>query len=206
VLNLDLHLASRRSISLSVLTDIFCQGYSHAGEDKAGWKSVFVAGNSAGGNLAAAVAIKNRDLGQPVPIAAQALLVPCLLRPSHIPLQFKDLLKSYYSNENSPIINAVVMDKFWDYYNPPAHSYGSPLLQESLQNLPPAYVLVAGLDPLQDEGILYAKLLARAGVPVRTREWPGFPHAFYLIPTMQASRTVLSELVEALDTLLSRTL
>jgi acetyl esterase/lipase len=48
-------------------------------------------------------------------------------------------------------------------YNPPAYPYASPLLLESFRGLPPTFFMFSGLDPLHDEGVLYAKLLERDG-------------------------------------------
>ena len=130
-------------------------------------------GDSAGGNLAAAVCLAARDGGGPAP-AFQLLLYPAVdltrRRPSRDlfadGLQLTDTDIEWYRGQYLP-------DEA-DLQNPLA----SPLLAESLEGLPPAYVATAGFDPLRDEGEDYARALPAAGVPASCRRHEGLVHGF----------------------------
>ena len=133
-----------------------------------------VGGDSAGGNLAAVVAISARDGNGPA-IAGQLLIYPstdlALVHPSHS------------EPETSILLTHSVIRWFCDHYLNGAADVddwrASPARVKSLTGLPPAYVLTAGADPLRDEGDEYAKRLKEAGVPVTYRTFPGQFHGFF---------------------------
>lgn len=132
---------------------------------------VSIGGTSAGGNLAAAVALVARDRGSP-PLVLQVLEVPTT-----------DLTMSQPSIEENaagPLLTKDSLLQLRDYYlGDPAdarHPYASPLLAPDLSGLPPAVVMTAELDPLRDEGEAYARRLAEAGVPVAHTRWDGQFH------------------------------
>jgi acetyl esterase len=134
---------------------------------------VAVGGDSAGGNLAAAVAIAARDSGSPR-LAAQILVYPAV-----------DLSMSgdYYGRFTEDLIlTDDTMRWFIDLYLPIADQRkdwrASPLLAESLANLPSTLVLLAGFDPLCAEGELYAEKLKAAGNNVSVTRYPGQLHGF----------------------------
>jgi acetyl esterase len=138
-------------------------------------RPVVVAGDSAGGNLAAVSAIRARDFGGP-PIALQVLVYPVV---------DCDLdRRSYHDYDGDELIlNRRDMIWFWDHYAPdPAarvNPYASPLRATSLTGLPPAYVVTAEHDPLRDEGFGYADRLRAARVPVEHRHYGSQIHAFF---------------------------
>jgi acetyl esterase len=138
-------------------------------------RPVVVAGDSAGGNLAAVSAIRARDFGGP-PIALQVLVYPVV---------DCDLdRRSYHEYDGDELIlNRRDMIWFWDQYAPdPAarvNPYASPLRATSLTGLPPAYVVTAEHDPLRDEGFGYADRLRAARVPVEHRHYGSQIHAFF---------------------------
>ncbi|MFT4947287.1 MAG: acetyl esterase [Natronomonas sp.] len=123
--------------------------------------NVFVGGDSAGGNLAAAVALRARDTDGPS-IARQVLIYPVTDHNYDTP--------SYEENGEGGMITENDMRWFWDHYlqndMDGKHPYASPLQAKSLEGLPPATVATCGLDPLRDEGSAYAKRLEEAGVSV----------------------------------------
>jgi acetyl esterase len=135
---------------------------------------LMVGGDSAGGNLAAVVAISARDGNGPA-IAGQVLVYPAtdfaLTHPSH------------GEPETSLLLTHSVIRWFRDnYLNGAAdvHDWrASPARAKTLVGLPPAYVLTAGGDALRDEGEEYAQRLKEAGVPVAYRTFPGQFHGFF---------------------------
>lgn len=123
--------------------------------------NVFVGGDSAGGNLAAAVALRARDTGGPS-IARQVLIYPVTDHNFDTP--------SYRENGEGGMISEDDMRWFWNHYLRDnidgGHPYASPLQARSLEGLPPATVSTCGLDPLRDEGSAYAERLGEAGVSI----------------------------------------
>ena len=117
-----------------------------------------VGGDSAGGNLAAAVAIAARDAGD-LPIAFQLLIYPATDQRRGHP--------SHSTNGQGYLLEKATMDYFHDHYLIDARSdfdwRASPLLHDDLSKLPPSLVLTAGFDPLRDEGLAYADALSAAG-------------------------------------------
>jgi acetyl esterase len=138
-------------------------------------RPVVVAGDSAGGNLAAVSALRARDFGGP-PIALQVLVYPVV---------DCDLdRRSYHEYDGDEmILNRRDMVWFWDHYAPDpatrANPYASPLRASSLSGLPPAYLVTAEHDPLRDEGFAYADRLRAARVPVEHRHYGSQIHAFF---------------------------
>jgi acetyl esterase len=132
-----------------------------------------VAGDSAGGNLAAVVALRARQQGGPA-IAAQILAYPVL------DCDFDTL--SYSDSANDLLLTRDAMIWFWDQYLPvPAartHPDASPLRSPDVYGLPPAIILTPEYDVLRDEGELYATRLVKAGVPVRHQRFAGQMHGF----------------------------
>ena len=132
-----------------------------------------VGGDSAGGNLAAVVALDARDRGGP-PLVFQLLIYPgtdmALDRPSH-----------FRHAEQLPL-RRTTMQWFVNHYLRDAADQGdwraSPLRAGSLRNLPPALVVTAGFDPLCDEGEAYAAALGDAKVPVTLERFAGQIHGF----------------------------
>ena len=132
-----------------------------------------VAGDSAGGNLAAVVALAARDAGAPK-IAFQALLYPVT--------DFDLTRKSYEENGMNPPVKTTTMAWFRDHYLTRPEDQkdwrAAPLQAADLANLAPAYVLTAGYDPLRDEGKAYADALAAAGTPCTYSCYDGQIHGF----------------------------
>jgi acetyl esterase len=145
----------------------------HAGELGVDAKRVAVAGDSAGGNLAAAVALRARDEGGPA-IHSQWLIYPVIDR------QFDT--GSYQSFAEGHALTRANMEWFWDQYlmgqADALDPYAAPGQAKSLAGLPPAHVITAEFDVLRDEGESYASRLKAAGVPVTLRRYDGMLHGF----------------------------
>jgi acetyl esterase len=149
-----------------------------------------VGGDSAGGNLAAVVAISARDDNGP-PIAGQVLIYPAT--------DFSMTHSSHREPETSILLTHAAIRWFSDHYlNGPADAHdwrASPARAKKLAGLPPAYVLTAGADPLRDEGDEYARLLKEAGVPVTYRHFPGQFHGFFTMgKLLQQANVAASEI------------
>src|SRR5262245_52586509 len=160
--------------------------------------AVAVAGDSAGGNLAAVMALRAHDQGQP--LVGQALVYPVT------DWQFDTA--SYARNAEGYGLTLPAMRWFWDHYLGGAdgrHPEASPLRAESLAGVAPALVVVCEFDPLRDEGVAYAERLREAGVPVRLSEYEGMIHGFIRMPALiDRSQDVLDELGRFLAGALSR--
>ncbi|MET0906066.1 MAG: alpha/beta hydrolase [Bradyrhizobiaceae bacterium] len=136
-------------------------------------EQLFVGGDSAGGNLAAIVAIDARDNDGPK-LKGQMLIYPAT--------DFRMDHPSHSEPETSCLLTHNVIRWFADHYLTSAEDIdnwrASPARVNDLQGLPPAYVLIAGADPLRDEGDDYARRLAEAGVAVKLKHYPGQFHGF----------------------------
>ena len=148
--------------------------YEHAEHLGGDPRQLFVSGDSAGGNLAAAVCLQARDEGGP-PIQGQVLVYPITA--------YSFDTNSYRENATGFHLTTDMMKWFWQQYlaeetdgrNPSA----SPLRASSLADLPPALVITVESDPLRDEGLAYADRLAAAGVAVDRIHCPDMIHGFF---------------------------
>lgn len=159
-----------------------------------------LAGDSAGGNLAAVCAHRALRRGGPE-IALQALIYPAVDCD-----QDRD---SYLrATDESQLLTAADMAWFWDHYVPEPHARTapevSPLLLESHAGLPPALVVVAGHDPLRDEGLEYAQRLRQSGVATSVLELPAMAHGFIgLLGIVDEAAQTLAQIGRELDTRLA---
>ncbi|MBT5796682.1 MAG: alpha/beta hydrolase [Porticoccaceae bacterium] len=145
---------------------------------------ISIGGDSAGGNLAAAVALMARDRKGP-DFALQLLLYP-ITESSMSSTSFQDNAEGY-------LLTKAMMTWFWDHYCPDVQQRNnplvSPLLASDLSDLPPALVITAEFDPLRDEGEAYGKRMQAAGVEVEIRRFDGLIHAFFsLAGVLEAAR------------------
>ncbi|HJV27637.1 MAG TPA: alpha/beta hydrolase [Aromatoleum sp.] len=159
--------------------------HDHADEIGAEATRIVVAGDSAGGNLAAAAAKVLRD-GGPA-ICHQLLLYP-VIDSACDSASFRELAQA-------PMLTAEMMRWFWRHYLPDAAAGNDPrasLLNGNLAGLPPAIVITAEEDPLRDEGEAYARAMEDAGVRVTLCRWGGQFHGFAsLLGTLNAAREAL---------------
>lgn len=135
---------------------------------------IAIGGDSAGGNLAAAVALMARDRGGPG-LAHQLLVYPVT--------DFNLETGSYLANAEGYMLTRESMRWFWNHYlstpEDGADPLASPLRAEDLRGLPPATVFTAEFDPLRDEGEAYGERLRQAGVPVEVTRYDGLIHGFF---------------------------
>jgi acetyl esterase len=155
---------------------------------------IAVGGSSAGGNLAAVVALMARERGAPQ-VAFQLL---------HVPVTDHDFdTPSYRANGTGFGLTMKGMQWFWDLYAPDPkmrdEPYASPLRAKDLSGLPPAHVVTAECDPLRDEGKAYATRLLQAGVPTTYVEYPGMVHGFTAMAmAIPMGRTAIDDMGAAL--------
>jgi acetyl esterase len=147
--------------------------WSHASELRVDRERISVSGDSAGGNLAAAVTLIARENGN-LSLFRQVLLYPITDCNLDTP--------SYRAFGDGYFLTKQLMAWFWDQYAEDSdgrfHPHASPVRAKSLQGLPPALVLTAEFDPLRDEGDAYARRLKASGVPVESVCVDGMIHGF----------------------------
>jgi acetyl esterase len=138
-------------------------------------RALAVAGESAGGNLAAVTALRARDEG--LPLSHQLLVYPVTDTAMDTP--------SWAAYGTGLGLDASGMAMFMDLYRAdadPADPRLAPLRAPDLSGAAPATVITAEYDILRDEGEAYARRLAEAGVPVELHRFPGTVHSFFLLP------------------------
>jgi acetyl esterase len=146
----------------------------HAEELQIDASRLGVVGDSAGGNLAAAIALHARDHGGPG-LAFQGLIYPAV--------DYGWDTASAHENAEGYLLQRRSMEWFWNHYIPDPSVADdprvSPLRAGDHANLPPAFIVTAEFDPLRDDGRNYAAKLREAGVPVTYSEYAGMIHGFY---------------------------
>jgi acetyl esterase len=164
----------------------------HAAELEVDASRLAVMGDSAGGNLAAVVAMMARDRGAPH-VALQVLIYPSV-----------DLTHTFPSvdeNANAPIlgrkdVQTNARNYFHNSTGDRTDPYASPLRGKH-EGLPPALIQTAQFDPLRDEGMAYAEALRAAGVDVQLTNYPDAVHGYISLPGLvPQARTVLADAVE----------
>jgi acetyl esterase/lipase len=166
---------------------------AHAGELGADGSRLAVAGDSAGGNLAAVAALRLRG---ELPLRAQALIYPITDSALNTP--------SYREFADGHGLSAASMRRFWNLYLDGADGRqpdASPLQAGDLTGLAPAYVLTAEQDVLRDEAEAYAAALREAGVPTELVRWPGTIHGFF---RWVGATSVAREAIQAVGAALRR--
>ncbi|MGW6961876.1 alpha/beta hydrolase [Streptomyces chartreusis] len=177
----------------TALTDL----QARAGKWGANPERLVVAGDSAGGNLAAAVCLMSRDRDGP-PIASQILIYP-VTAPAE-----GSSFASYEENAEGYLLTRDSMRLYWDHYLADARQatnpYAAPLHAGSLARLPPALVITAEYDPLRDEGEAYAHRLRAAGVEVNAVRYDGLIHGFFWMPgLLDAFQHAVDDIARELD-------
>lgn len=163
-------------------------------------RKIAVGGESAGGNLAASVALLARDQGGPS-LVQQVLVYPVIQRNFGTP--------SYRDNGQGYWLTRETMEWFWGLYlrdeADATDPRAAPILARSLAGLPPALVITAEFDPLRDEGEAYARRLADAGVPTARTRYTGMIHGFFGRPTeIDKAKEAVAQVASALKAAFAR--
>jgi acetyl esterase len=165
---------------------------AHGGPDR-----IAICGESAGGNLAAAVAQVARDRNGPT-LAHQVLITPIV--------DYAANTRSYDLDPKQVVVTQADIEWIWDHYleseldsnNP----YASPLRARTLGNLPPATVVTCGFDVLRDQGIAYAERLEEADIRVAHRHYDDLTHGFIGMldnPRLDQARDAIADIGQDLQ-------
>lgn len=199
VVSVDYRLAPEHPFpaGLDDLTDVWKWVHDTGAGGRVGRGAIVgVGGDSAGGNLAAALVHRRRE---PRP-AFQLLLYPLL---------DSDLTRGSYEDRADAFpLDAASVAWFWDLYLPDRTARrqvdAAPLRDEHFADLPTTAVVVAGHDPLRDEGLAYARALMDAGTDVRLVELDDLPHSFVRFTAVsEAARAAQRDVVQVLRDLIS---
>lgn len=157
---------------------------------------IVVGGDSAGGNLAAALALKARDAGRPK-LKGQVLIYPGL---------GGDVTKgSYISQARAPGLSTEDVLYYHRTYGGGGSKYAEPLHETDYSGLPPAFVVTAEIDPLADDGVEWVRRLLAAGVPAFHRPEPLLVHAYLRARHMsEPARLSFTAIVEAVRSLANK--
>lgn len=157
---------------------------------------IAIGGLSAGGCLAAAVALKSREKGWP-DLVAQMLLFPVL--------DARRVTRSVRTFHDTPILTSRTVEQLWPLYlgvdaDPARVSpFASPALAADLSGAPPALIVAAQLDPLRDEAFNYAARLVEVDVPVEMHHYAGVFHAFDSFASSRLATLCLHQQIAALQ-------
>ncbi|MCL1126270.1 alpha/beta hydrolase [Shewanella surugensis] len=169
----------------------------HADELNIDPNRIVIGGGSAGGNLAAGVALMSRDRKGPK-ILLQMLLYPAL--------DDRGQTESMKNGEGLYICDSQSVRDVWQHYlgrhcsgdtQAPTSHYAAPARADNLSHLPPAYIVTCEHDALRDEGILYAMRLMNAAVPVELHHYPGTVHGFDFLTPSPLSEQAIDDCVTA---------
>ncbi|MFB5652142.1 alpha/beta hydrolase [Leptospira wolffii] len=150
--------------------------WADSSRDEEPWKNLplVIAGDSAGGNLAASIVLRARNESGPK-ISLQILIYPVT--------QAFCNTKSYSEFEFGPGLTRKDMEWFISQYLPSESDRkdvsASPLLNPDWSNLPPSVIFTAGIDPLRDDGELYYEYLKNSGIEVKWKRFEGYTHGFF---------------------------
>jgi acetyl esterase len=155
---------------------------------------IAVSGDSSGGNLAAVMSLKSRDLNGPK-IAIQVLYYPTMNMADLSTKSMEDFAEGYFLTRAQIQFNC-------NQYVPAAADrslpYVSPLLAPDHRGLPPALIITAAFDPLRDSQEAYARKLADAGVPTHLSRYEGVVHGFLTFPFVRKTDRAIDESAAAL--------
>lgn len=141
-----------------------------------------VAGESAGGGIAAGVALKARDEGLSPPLAKQILIYPMLDDRNNKPIEYIEALQPPWSVDDNVTGWTALLGK--DKAGIPdadVPEYAAPARAKSVKGLPPTYIDVGTLDIFREEDLLYASRIAAENIEVELHLYPGLPHGFELV-------------------------
>ncbi|OAL51595.1 alpha/beta-hydrolase [Pyrenochaeta sp. DS3sAY3a] len=168
---------------------------------------LIVGGASAGGNIAAVLALLARDENLSPPITGQYLCMPALLPHTNVPAHLAPLYQSRTHSVSDPVLKDLVPGAIEAIYEPdPTSPLYDPFNHPAGHvGVAKAFFQVGGIDPLRDEGVLYDGVLRGSGVLTRFELYRGFGHVFWTnYPEMEASRGFVRDALEGVRWLLEK--
>jgi acetyl esterase/lipase len=170
-------------------------------------KGFVVGGASAGGNFAGLLARQSVEQRLQPPLTGHWAAVPVFFdgKGAAVPEKYKNSWISWQQNKDAMLINSTTAETLLRGYG---YDFNSPLYNPMAPGLdaakmPKAFVQVAGMDIVRDDGIVYSYVLNDGGVPVRLKAYAGVPHTFWaFVPTLEVSRTAIVDIAEGVGWLL----
>ncbi|OAA91841.1 alpha/beta hydrolase [Clostridium ljungdahlii] len=176
VISVGYHLAPENTFPAAVndIYNVLQWTHKNASSINGDGRHIALTGDSAGGNLSAAVSLMSRDKNGP-PVTCEVLIYP-----STNIFQLNSNSWSYFSNDLN--LSKKDMEKYISLYVPKKEDrknpYASPLLAKNFKKLPDTLIITAEIDPLRDEGEAYGKKLKEAGINTQVTRYNGVPHGF----------------------------
>lgn len=168
----------------------------------------YAIGGSAGALLAFSIAnqvVNDAELKSSLKgIVAQQ---PACVHPENCPPEYQHMYKSYTQNaKGTPVIDGESMDQFYKAANadPKDATMFTALATENHAKFPPTYITTCEFDPLRDDGYVMESCLKKAGVPTKLDFYPGFPHYFWIFPTVPESQQYAGNLLQGIGWVLSQ--
>ncbi|KAF3389507.1 Carboxylesterase NlhH [Penicillium rolfsii] len=160
---------------------------------------IAVMGESAGGNLAAAIALMARDRGLSPPVARQILVYPMLDDRNTAPYPaLQDMVM--WTTESSIVSWSAYLGA--DFGSDDVSPYAAPARVTSVEGLPPTYLEIGNLDIFRDEVLSFASRIAAANIEVELHVYPGLPHGYDMFaPVSAAAQRAIADRVRAASTL-----
>lgn len=170
-----------------------------------------IGGNSAGGNFTAVLARRAVEERLDPMLTGQWPAFPVLFNHAGdtVPANYRDVWVSWAQNRDALLVDAGRVGTMFEYYQPDFNSpLYNPLVSSSpfdISAMPKAFIQVAGMDLVRDDGILYAYMLEDQGVEVRLKAYGGFPHVFWaFVPGLKGTITALEDIGMGMGWLLGK--
>ena len=169
---------------------------------------MYTIGGSAGGALALQIAnavLKDPSLKSS--IKGIAAMVPATINPDHVPDKYKSSYKSYTENaKDVPIIDRNSMEIFYEHLgaDPKDSSCYTLLATDNHKNFPPVYFTSCEFDPLRDDAYVMEAALKEAGVETKHDHYKGFPHYFWIFPSIPEGGEYVGNLLQGIGWLQSK--
>lgn len=168
-------------------------------------KGFVVGGISAGGNLTAVTVARSLTTPLKRKITGAWLSVPFLLDASIVPEEYRDLFISREQNKDAPVMGLDGVDAFKNAWSPDWNDEKTTpfAAKDPFVEFPPTYFQVCGLDPLRDDGLIYEKVLRKAGTKTRINVYKGLPHASWaFLPMLSSSKVIVKDTMKGFGWLL----
>ncbi|KAK0277449.1 hypothetical protein LTR91_006080 [Friedmanniomyces endolithicus] len=162
----------------------------------------YTIGGSAGGGLALQLANQVlRDSSLKSSLKGIIAMVPLTLHYDHVPAKYKDMYTAYKDNaKDTPVIDGESMQIFYKHAGVDPKDPGTFVaLSDNLKDFPPTYITTCEFDPLRDDGFVLEKALKEVGVPTKHDHYAGFPHYFWIFPSVPESQEYIGKMLGGIE-------